>query len=407
MADEFISIANTIMSDIYKTKYLDLMAAPINRRRPLKSMVRHDTKATGNVQAHGALFSDVGGFSSGSFGDAGSYKAKQTNYTLKNQYFRARVDRKSIMLSKDPTGAFKEQLNMAMAGGKETIDRNLERMLVQGDGTGALGTIDTGGVTDNGDGTFDLVISAATWVRNNFRIEDLLNVSTNASVYEVVSVARGTRTVVIKRISGSDTPAAAEIVYRQKSKDAEMQGLRGVVKASSGSLYGITVGDGWQSQHLNAASKPLTEGMIVEMLYSIQDECGEFPDTMIVSHTQRKKLAELARDKALHIVDREVKKGEVLIGVFPHIVVEGVEIKIIASQDMVASEVFFVNMAKVSLRTAGKGEFIAGTDGILHYEGAALGNDVYSILWAQYGEIFIHPAFHGEINSLSTTVEVS
>lgn len=408
MPDNFISIANSVMTDSFKTDYLDKMSAPINRRYPIKSLIRHDNGATGNVQAHLALFSDVGGFGSGSIPPAGAYKSKQTNYTLKNLYFRARIDRKSIMLSEDPEGAFMKQMVQAMEGGKNTIDRNIERQLVQGTGTGALGTNDTSSVTDNGGGSYTCLITAASWCRDNFRMEDLLNVgATGTSVFKVTSVAPSTRAVTVLRLDGSDVPVDADIWYRPGSKDNEMQGLRGVLQASSSTKYGISIGDGWQSQHYNASGKPLTEGMLIDLIYNVHDECGDFPDALIVSHTQRKKLYELARDKALTIVDRSVEKDGIQLGIFPHILLEGKEVKIIVSQHMIASEAFLVNTDKVAFRSAGKGEFVQGTDGLLHYEGALNGSDVYSLVWAQYAEIFIHPAYHGEFNSLSTVVEVA
>ena len=394
---DYLDINNSNLAELFKTDFLNLISKPYNKKHPLLSMVKRDKSLVGNVQAHAVEMSDVGGFSVNSIGTAGDSDVRQTNYTAKKLYQVGRIDGMSIELARNDEGAFARLLAKTIKDMKESFDRNMSTQLF-GNGDGALGTISA---VTNADPTFTLTIS--DFLRANMRKSDVVHVGASTDDFRVVSVDRANSQVVLKRLNGSKVPAVSDVVYIQNTGGAStaVHGLQQVLDATSGTMYGISVGDGWQAQQLAAGGNPIRPEHIIDVMYDIVDECGEFPNVIVCGLEQMKRLVKLGEDNKI-LSYSTVSANDYVIGVMPHVRIEGREIPVMYDQNCPNDRVYLLNTDHIVIRTTGEGEFEEGPKGPLHHE-LLVGNDVYKILYKQYGEIFINPTFHGVIDGLSTT----
>lgn len=397
---DIINISNSAVQKFFKTDYLDLMQMPLNMTFPTWGLIKHATDAVGDVQSHGVPFSDAGGFSSGKIGDSSDMDFQVTNYTLKQIYMIEAIDSKTINLSARDEGAFERLVSYRVANMNKALNRHMDRILF-GDGTGALGTI-TAVTTSGSDHT--CTISAATWVRHRFRRRDLLNVQAIANgVYRVKSMDPANKKVVITQISGSYTPVVNDKLYIQEAKDNEPQGLEGVLDATTGSKYNITIGDSWQATQKTTSNKKLDIDYIAAGYLDTMDESNAAPNCLVVSKDQYRKLLVLADGMKLLSYQNVASGQDVVLGNVPHLFMEGTKIPIVLDFMVPAGRAYLLNKDFIFERAAGKGEFVKGTEGFLHYEGVSSKNDRYSMIYRKYLEIFIPPTFHCVFSSLSTT----
>lgn len=401
-----IDIANAAVTPLFRDHYHPLMMHKFPQSSPVLGMVRKSFDATGEKQVHHIPTSTIGGFKAGGIGDAGDAEFLKTSYDTITVTQIGRVDAKTIEQSRDLAGAAAKATAQTVMLMKREISRNKERMLVDGDTTGALGTIDTGGVTDNGGGSYTLTISSATWIRNNFHRRILLNVDTSTDRFVCTAVDAPNKQLTILRQTGSKVPSAGEILYMHESKDNEYEGLKGALTATSGTLYGVTVSpDAWESTHFNASSAAVSSDMLVQVAYNILEECGEMPNVLLASQTQIKKIIALGEANKTLSYDSVSSGQDFVLGNVPHLMVEGRRIPIIYSQFMSASTLYFLNSKHMELKHLTKGGFVPGfSGGFLTYEGQLLKNDVFTILWKEYSTPFIDPRFHGDISNLNETV---
>src|ERR1051325_9708418 len=243
---DILSIANSAVSDLFKTKYVRYLDSHYNKEHPWVAKVSKDSSVTGDTQTVQLKFGSMGGYSAGSYKDPAQINYDNATYTLTELYMRGRVDAKSIRLSADAAGAARKLVDEAMLEANREITRNMERQMVYGDGTGAIGRISTSAVVDNGSGNYTITLTT-DFVRDNFHAGLLLNIGASGiSVFRIdqAGADKANRKITVTRLDGADVPVGSDYIYMQGSKDNEMQGLRGVLKATSGSKYGRTIGSG-------------------------------------------------------------------------------------------------------------------------------------------------------------------
>lgn len=405
---DILSIANSAVSSLFKTKYVKYLDSHHNKEHPWAAQVAKDSSVTGNTQTVQLKFGAMGGYSAGTYKDPGLVNYDNATYTLKQLYLRGRIDSKSIELSSDVAGAARKVVDEAMLEAGREITRNLERQMVYGDGTGAIGRIaSSAGVTDNGGGDYTLTMTT-DFVRDNFHSGLLLNIgASGTSIFRVKlsGVDKSARTVRVVRLDGSDVPTNSDYVYMQGSKDQEIEGLRGVLKATSGTKYGRTIGPDWKSEQVDAGSDPINKDMLLGVCFNIVHETGRTPTDILTPMTQWKKLVAMGEAQMLPMRYSEVKSGNFSIGNVPHVFLDGTELPITRLLTMPASEIYMVNNSEALLKlcSAGEGKFVKGTEGYLWYRGQQ-GTDEYEFFWRKYCQQFIHPTYHGVIYGLSTTV---
>lgn len=406
---DILSIANSAVVDLFKTKYVKYLDSHHNKEHPFVAMVPKDPSVTGNTQTVQMKFGALGGYAAGAYKDAGHVNYDNATFTLKNLYFRGIVDAKSIELSRDRAGAARKIVSEAMLEANREIARNLERQMVYGDGTGSVGKVaSSSGVVDNGSGNYTLTLDSTEWVRDNFHDGILLNIgSSGTSKFRVdlAGVDKANKKITVSRLDGSDVPADSDPIYMQGSKDNEAEGIRGIVKATSGTKYGKTIGSGWKSEQLDASSERLSREMLLDVAYNIFHETGRRPDKMLMPAAQWKKLIHLGESDKLQIDYREARAGSMNIGSIPHFFLDGVAVPIMVMLTMPDSEVYLVNMddAVMKMYSAGAGAFVPGNDGFMWYRGQ-FGSDEFEFFWKKYCEFFVHPTYQGVIHTLSTTV---
>lgn len=228
------------VTNLFKIKYGKLSENVYNSANVLLARQQKSYDFTGRQ-----LFVPVptgfgGGVGSGTLPRANFSNVEDALITAKKVYSVIQVDRESIKASANDEGAFVRATKWRVQKGVESYMRNASRILFN-DGTGLLGTVDTGGVTDNGGGNYSLVISAASYKEANFEERDFVNIeSGNTDEFEIESLNPATRTVTVQRTSGSQVPAAGDDIFMQKSENNDPQGFKGVLDTQSGTLYGIT-----------------------------------------------------------------------------------------------------------------------------------------------------------------------
>lgn len=244
-----------------------------------------------------------GGVGSGVLPTANPASSVKATLLAKKVYGVTEIEREAIKASMTDEGAFVEGLKWNVQKTVEAWNRNASRILF-GDGTGALGTIQA-----NATGSAAapvIIITAASWVEGHWEENDYVNCGTDASVFEVDTVAPATRTVTLARISGTlDLTASGNglIVYMQNSKDKDPLGLKGVCDAVSSTLYGVNVARRWKSTQIAAGGSGISEDILNELIIRTQYRCGKAPKKIMTSYTQYRKILNFLEDHKVYMVD--------------------------------------------------------------------------------------------------------
>ena len=337
---------------------------------------------------------------SGSLPIANYAKIEDAQITAKKMYAVMQIDRESIKAASNNEGAFVELTKYTVQKGVESWMRNMSRALFN-DGTGALGQFSG---SAGGTATDPVItVTAASWKEANWEEKDYVNVNTLSSVWEVVAVAPATRQVTLLRISGSDDltaiGAGTHTVYMQNSKDNDPSGLKGVLDASSGSLYTIPVARRWQATQVAAGGAGLTTDLMNQTMLEIQRKSGKVPNLIMTSFTQYRKLLNVLEDQKQYIVEPrspelqgkisfrgvEFMSSAGPVGVFPERFIEDDRMYMLNDNFIELKHRpdfgFFDDDGSVFLRTASQ--------------------DAYEARYGGYLEAYIVPSFHGVISGLA------
>lgn len=388
----------TTASNLFKIKYGKLSENTYNSANVLLGRVKKDFNFTGKRMDIAVPTSFAGGVGSGSLPTANFAAVEDAIITSKKMYSVIQIDRESIKAASQNEGAFVELTKYSVQKGVESWMRNMSRSLFN-DGTGALGTIQAGGVS--GAGPWQVVISAATWKEANFEEKDYVNLTGALSaVFEITAVVPATRTVTIAAISGSYTPVAGDVIYMQNSINADPSGLKGVLDATSGTQYGITVGRRWQAgAQVAAGGAGLTTDLMNQVMLEVQRKSGKVPNLIMCSFTQYRKLLNVLEDQKQYIVEPRSPElvGKVSfrgvefmssagpVGVFPERFIED-------------DRMYFLNDNFIQLyHRPDFGWFDDDGSVFLRTTG-----DAYEARYGGYLEAYIVPPFHGVISGLAT-----
>lgn len=376
-----------------------------NSANVLLGRVKKDFSFTGKRMDIAVPTSFAGGVGSGSLPTPNYAAVQDAVITSKKMYSVIQIDREAIKASSANEGAFVELTKYSVQKGVESWMRNMSRALFN-DGTGALGTIQAGGVS--GAGPWDVVISAATWKEANFEEKDYVNLEGSLSaVFEVTAVVPATRTVTLTAVSGSYTPVAGDVIYMQNSKNADPSGLKGVLDAvpsvgpPPASLYGITVGRRWQAgAQVAAGGSGLTTDLMNQTMLEIQRKSGKVPNLILCSFTQYRKLLNVLEDQKTYFVE---PRSPELVG---KVSFRGVEFMSSAGPVGVFPERFCEDDRMYMLND----NYIAlhhrpdfgwfDDDGSVFLRTAS--SDAYEARFGGYLESYIVPSFHGVITGLAT-----
>lgn len=392
----------TTASNLFKIKYGKLAENTYNSANVLLGRCKKEFDFVGKRMDIAVPTSFSGGVGSGSLPTANYAAIQDAIIEAKKMYAVGQVDRESIKAASSNEGAFIELTKFSTQKAVESWMRNMSRALFN-DGTGSLGQF-----SGSAGGTAAaplLTITAASWKEANFEEKDYINVNSLGSVWEVITVTPATRQVLLARISGTDDltaiGAGTHTVYMQNSKDNDPQGLKGVLDATTGSLYGVTVGRRWKAgAQIAAGGAGVTPDALNQGMMEIQRTSGKVPNLIVTSFTQYRKLLNILEDQKQYLLD---PRASDLVG---KISFRGLEFMSAAGPVGIFPErfceddrVYLLNDNYITVKHRPDFGFF-DDDGTVFLRDA--GSDSYSFRYGGYLQSYIVPPFHGVITGLAT-----
>ncbi len=387
----------TTASNIFKTKFGKLADNTYNSYNVTLGRVNKDYNFVGDQIFVSQPLSFSGGVGSGSLPTSGVADYGKALILAKKVYARMEYDRESIKASATSEGAFIEGVKEVTQKGVESFMRNMSRIWYN-DGTGQLGTIASSGVS--GSNPYVLTISSATWKEANFEENDLVNIeTTNTDLFEITDVDPTNEQITVSRTTGSQVPAAGDLIFMQGSEDNDPAGLRGVIDATSGSQYNIPVARRWQSTVVDAASAGITTDLMNQVMIEVERKTGKAPNLISTSYKQYRKILNLLEDQKRYNVEPRSKdlKG--------HISFKGVEfmssvgsVPIVPERFVEDDRVYFLN--DKYLTTHHRPDFgFFDDDGTVFLRKAD--DDAYEARYGGYLQNYIVPTFQGVLDGLA------
>lgn len=390
----------TSATNLFKIKYGKLSEQTYNNSCVLMARIKKEYSFTGKRMDVAVPTSFSGGVGSGSLPTANAASYEDAQLTAKKLYSVIQLDREAIKAAENDEGSFVRLTKHAVQKGVESFNRNLERQLF-GNGDGSLGVIQA-----NATGTAAapvIIITAASWKAANWEEKDYVNFSTDSSVFEVVAVVESTRTITLSRLSGSlDLTATGSGLtgYMQNSKDNDIEGLKGVLDATSGSKYGVTIGRRWQAFQKAAGGGGITTDLMNEVMIGVERQCGKVPNLILTSSVQFRKILNSIEDqKRYPISPRDASmKGKISFEGLEFMSAAGV-VPIAWSRFCEDDRMYFLNDNYLTMHHRPGSPGWAEDDGTVFLRDA--GADSYSARYVSYGQFYVPPPFHGVMTGLA------
>ncbi len=424
MADQ--SVSTTTLSNLFKIKYGKKSFAVFNTSTPLWSRVKKN-HGEFKGKTSGLTINAVLGFT-GSVGaavipEANVFTDVNAVLTRKKQYARMLLDREAMVASEGKDAAFEQVTKYQVKKCVESFMRNMERqlfaiengMIFQGDGTT--------NVTGNGStGTPYLVIGlASNWVDGFVEVGDSIQVAGETTILRISNVVRSTRQVALVGTSAAlaaaaGGPSATSAKFYIQGINAaaatptsgnDITSILQVCKATSSTLYGVSVGERFQSQQINAASAGITTDLINQLVTQVEQFAGESPDILVTSYKQYRKLQDLLGDKLryMDVTNREkmFRKAEFNMQGIQWNTTSGV-IPVVTSKMCPDDHFFALNTDNISLFTSEAPKWFDEDGTVLLRTGFTSGSttsDSYEARYGLYGELFVHPQAQGVLYGLA------
>ena len=404
----------TDLSNLYRIAYGDfeLDAAGWDHSE-LIGLIQKSSKFVGNRLEMAQLVDWGGGQSSGSLPSSSTAYINRPFITAKSVYATSVIDSQSMKAARragSNLGAFMDATELSILTMKRSFSDQIARQFF-GDGTGVMGVIST--VTATGPGSYDLVITNASWLEAPWMLNDLLNIDIGTDMFLITNINLTTQTISVTRQTGVQVPGINQNIYKQKSRGNEMFGLKGVTDAVVGqSLYGVPVGYRWGAQTLDAN----TQTVSVKLMRQLDQQMrfwarGDLPTDYIMSATQLRLLEDNEDAKSIIYIQPEVSPEREAGSQVAAVKINGRTVRLHWSPYCQTDSLYAINRNKVHMYirpdTAegnDPGGFIENGDSIffpLQVSGTPL--DSYGLFYATYAEFFINPTFTGLINNLATS----
>lgn len=398
-------------SNLFKIKYGKLSDNVYNSYNVTLGRIKKTYDFTGRQKFIPVPSSFAGGVGSGSLPTANYANYQAAIITAKKVYARAQIEREAIKASMNNEGAFVQGTKETIQKSVESYMRNSSRILFN-DGTGALGAGD-GATNVTGAGTtgspYIVVISLASWKEANFEEKDFVNYDTEITNLEISEVVPATRTVKLvgtsaglaALVAGPGPVPTNKFLHMQGSKDNDPMGIKGVLDATTGSLYSVAVARRWQAgSRIAAGGSGLSTDLMNQAMLEVQKSSGKVPNLIVTSFTQYRKLLNILEDQKQYVIDPRAAdlKGKVsfkgvefmssqgAVGVFPERFVED-------------DRMYFLNDNYIE--TNHRPDFgWFEDDGTVFLRMAD--SDAYEARYGGYYENYIVPVFHGVATGLAT-----
>ena len=404
----------TDLSNLYRIAYGDfeLDAAGWDHSE-LIGLIQKSSKFVGNRLEMAQLVDWGGGQSSGSLPSSSTAYINRPFITAKSVYATSVIDSQSMKAARragSNLGAFMDATELFILTMKRSFSDQIARQFF-GDGTGVMGVIST--VTATGPGSYDLVITNASWLEAPWMLNDLLNIDIGTDMFLITNINLTTQTISVTRQTGVQVPGINQNIYKQKSRGNEMFGLKGVTDAVVGqSLYGVPVGYRWGAQTLDANNQTLSVKLMRQLDQQMRFWArGDLPTDYIMSATQLRLLEDNEDAKSIIYIQPEVSPEREAGSQVAAVKINGRTVRLHWSPYCQTDSLYAINRNKVHMYirpdTAegnDPGGFIENGDSIffpLQVSGTPL--DSYGLFYATYAEFFINPTFTGLIYNLATS----
>lgn len=407
MAD--VSATLTTLSNLFKIKYDKKSYAAFNRANSLFQALDKQYNFKGKSLALDAVLGFTGSVGSGSLPETNVYQQENAALTRKKMYARILLDREAIIASKGEDAAFEQATKRQVKKGVESWNRNLERCLFAYENGKLFEGDNATNVTGAGTTGSPYLVTAlaSTWVLSFVEKKDYVNIGSETTQLEITAVNKATRVVSLVGTSATLAAAAAgptataAKVYMQKSKDNDVDSIVRICRASTGSLFGITVGSGWQAVQTDAASAGITTDAINQLITDVEFQSGESPTLLVTSFKQYRKIQDILGDKLRYTTQSNrdpvfKKAGFNFKGISWN--TQAGEVAITTSRMCPDDTFMALNMDNITLFMAEQPKW-ADEDGTVLLRSATA--DAYEARYIGYGDIFVHPNCQGILYGLA------
>lgn len=408
----------TTAQGVFKTKYLQLSRDMYNSMNVILAKIKRNDTFTGEFARVCVPTSFGGGRGTGSMPRANVTTFQRMDITAKKTYAVIEIDNEAMKASSDNEGAFVNLTREPVKRGVQSWQANMSRMLFNNHladtsaGNGRLGTF-SGNQTLVSSGVYDVVVLTTgntPWKQANWETKDYVNVNSNDALFEITAVTPSTNTVRLTQIDGSTLNlstigAGTHSVYMQNSRGNDCSSIRGALLATSGTLYGITVGYRWQASYQDAsAGVGLTPDELNKAMLGIKYAFGETPDMNVCSFVQyRKLLNQLEDQKRYMIVEsrNEGPKGKFSFSALEFMSDEG-PVPVIAERFVENDTFYYLNSDFIEVHARPDGGWVEDPtrDGSIFYMSPT--NDTWQARYAVYLEAGVMPTAHGFTGGLTT-----
>lgn len=421
------ALSLTNASALFKINYYKRSENMYNSANVTLGRIKKRFDFTGRSRSVSTSLSFSGGVGSGTLPTANVANYQEASISAKKVYAVCRIDRESIKASADDKGAFVRATREKVQKTVESYNRNASRILWN-DASGILGKGDGTGTNVSGAGTsgdpyiVEIPLQSGTqvggWKEANWEEKDFVSVVTGgdattglggtaeSDLLEISAVDAANRqislvgtSVRLAALTGVDPLATTDAIVMQGSYENDPQGLKGVIDATSGTLYGITVQRRWQGLSSSASGAGLTTDLMNQQMLDVEKKFGKAPNLILCSYVQFRKLLNLLEDQKQYIIEPRSKdlKGKVsfkgvefmssmgAVGVFPERFIED-------------DRMYFINDNHVECHHRPDFGWF-DDDGTVFLRTAS--SDEYEARYGGYYENYIEPTAHGVLHTLA------
>ena len=401
-------------SALFKIKYGKLSENVYNSSNVLLGRVKKSYNFTGKQILHSIPQSFAGGVGSGSLPVANTAQYAEAVIQAKKVYAVVEIDRESIKASMSDEGAFVRATKEVVQKGVESWMRNMSRILFS-DGSGKLAIGKDAGPDVTGLGTlaspFILTLAAAT-KEANIEERDLVNVDAETSELEVLEYDPSTQVIKLvgssatlsALVAGTNPFAAANSLYMQGSANNDPEGLYGVLRATSGSKYGISIARRWKAHQIDASAATISSALMNKAMLAVEKKTGKTPNLIITSYKQFEKLLNIFEDDKRYPIPNRAgvtdKAGAVISFSGIQFMSTSGPVPVVAERFCEDDTMYFLNDNFIEIyHRPDFGWF--DDDGTVFLRKAS--SDEYEARYGGYLQVYIDPNFHAVIYGLSTT----
>ena len=393
--------------NLLKTTFGTLQEKQFNKNNILIGRSKKKNDFDGKLFEFPVEQSIGGGVSSGSLGRSSRNKNLKAELRRKSLYGTVSIDRETMKVARGGASAFVKMTQHAIKKLTESFSRNIERQLTLNDltGSGLLAVVDG---TPTGAGTeatpYVLTVAAGT-VMEQFEEGDIVHLNaddTEATECEIVEVSLTSISIVGQP---SVTPADEDEIYMQYSKDGELEGLQGVLKAvpGPGVVYkNIPIGRRWKATQENAGGNAIDTARINKVISALEKTCGESPSFLLASYEQYNALLDLHEDqKVYNLPTKDKRFMETISYSGIQVMVGSGPIPVLRSRFVPASEIYILNDDKMHIKCAPGGFEWFDEDGTVFLRKDK--EDSYGARYGGYAAFYANPHFQAIIFNLAVS----